>query len=239
MIIVNPHNPNGDVYDRTVIQPMLDFAAEKKMHVIVDEIYALSVFQSPKPFESILNYAALPDPSRTHFLWSFSKDFALSGTRIGVIYTGTIDICKNGSKFNFLMVPSSSIQHTLKSILDDRSWTNAYIELNQSRLKSKYQQVKRQIERIDSKIRVRHCASGLFLWISFRSVLHRMTFEEESKLFKMMFDHGVYMTNGLTFGCSEPGWFRLVFTVSDACIKEGMSRLTLALRAYRKSSISC
>ncbi|CAF1357441.1 unnamed protein product [Rotaria sordida] len=237
IILVNPHNPLGDVYDEATIQPVLEFAAEKQLHVIVDEIYALSVFSNEKSFQSVLNYASLPDPIRTHFLWSFSKDFALSGTRIGVLYAGSVEACTIGSKLNFLMVPSVAIQNTLQSILHDREWTRAYIQLNQSRLTQKYEKVKKQIEQIDQNIRVRNAQAGLFLWIDFSSMLHHVTFDEETRLFQTMFDHGIYITKGSIFDCSQPGWFRLIFTVRDKWIDEGIERMRKALNTYRASSV--
>ncbi|CAF0930299.1 unnamed protein product [Adineta ricciae] len=236
IVLVNPHNPLGDIYDEAVMQPILEFAAEKRLHVIVDEIYALSVFQNQRPFKSILNYTSIPDPERTHFLWSFSKDFALSGTRVGVLYAGTKDICRVGTKLNFLMVPSSAIQMTLKLILDDREWTNAYLKLNQCRLTEQYQYAKNQIEQMDKRIRIRDAQAGLFLWIDFRSILTKVTFEEEHKLFDEFFNHGIYITNGLTIGCSEPGWFRMVFTVKNKWIQEGIERMKQALNTYKLSS---
>lgn len=236
IILVNPQNPLGDVYDEATLRPVLEFAAEKQLHVIVDEIYALSVFIDDKPFESVLNYDSLPDPARTHFLWSFSKDFALSGTRIGVLYAGSLEACNIGSKLNFLMVPSPAIQHTLQSILDDHEWTRTYIRLNRSRLAQRYRKVKQQIEQIDSEIRVRDAQAGLFLWIDFSSTLHHVTFDEETRLFESMFHHGVYVTKGSIFDCSQPGWFRLVFTVRDKWIDECIKRMKKALNAYRASS---
>ena len=44
-----------------------------KIHVIFDEVYALSVFEEDSHFHSILSIKNLPDPDRTHFLWGFSK----------------------------------------------------------------------------------------------------------------------------------------------------------------------
>jgi bifunctional pyridoxal-dependent enzyme with beta-cystathionase and maltose regulon repressor activities len=97
--------------------------------------------------------------------------------------------------------------------------------------------VKEQIEQIDRTIQVRDAEPGLFLWINFRSILHDISFDEEFKLFQTMFKHGVYITNGKTFKCSEPGWFRLVFTVKDQMIDEGIKRMKKALNAYRLSSV--
>lgn len=85
IVLNNPHNPLGDVYDESMTLPVLKFAAEKQIHVIIDDIYAFSVFNHEKKFESILNFDIV-DPLRTHFIWSFSTDFALSSARVGIMY---------------------------------------------------------------------------------------------------------------------------------------------------------
>jgi len=43
------------------------------LHFISDEAYALSVYEERKPFQSVLNLWPLPDPQKTHVIWSFSK----------------------------------------------------------------------------------------------------------------------------------------------------------------------
>ena len=42
LLLTNPNNPLGTVYSAKVIKNCIDWARGKKMHVIVDEIYALS-----------------------------------------------------------------------------------------------------------------------------------------------------------------------------------------------------
>ena len=44
----------------------------KKLHVISDEIYALSVFEG-EFCSSVSQIDHLPDPGRTHMVWGFSK----------------------------------------------------------------------------------------------------------------------------------------------------------------------
>ena len=41
------------------------------LHVMVNEIYSLSVFEGK--FTSVAALPHLPDPDRTHFMWGFSK----------------------------------------------------------------------------------------------------------------------------------------------------------------------
>jgi aspartate/methionine/tyrosine aminotransferase len=43
------------------------------LHFISDEAYALSVYEEQQPFQSVLNLWPMPDPQKTHVIWSFSK----------------------------------------------------------------------------------------------------------------------------------------------------------------------
>ena len=239
IILINPQNPLGDVYDEATLQPILAFAAEKQLHVIVDEIYALSLFDGQPAFQSMLNYTSIVDPERTHFVWSFSKDFAMSGVRIGAAYVGSDALCSVAGAINFVQIPSAIVQETLAVLLDDQPWIETYVALNRSRLTQRYAQVKQQLEGIDGRIRVRPARAGFFLWADFRALLHEISFDEEDRLFQVIFDHGVYISAGSHLGCAQPGWFRMIFCVKETWIDEALKRLALALQAYRSSIDAC
>jgi len=238
IIIINPTNPIGDIYDEKTIEPVLKFAAEKELHVIIDEIYSLSLFENQKPFQSMLNYTSIIDQERTHFVWSFSKDFALSGLRIGVLYAGSNDLCLPGAALNFIQVPSTIVQEIMSEFLSDNQWIDSYIKLNRSRLTQQYEIVKKKIEDIDQRIYVRPSRAGFFIWTDFSLLLHKITFEEENRLFQTMFSHGVYISSGYNLGCSQPGWFRMIFSVRKNWIDEAIKRLKLALDVYHHLTIS-
>ena len=235
IILVNPQNPIGDVYDESTIRPILEFAAEKEIHTIIDEIYALSVFDTEPAFSSMLNYTSIVDPQRTHFVWSFSKDFALSGLRLGVAYAGSKEIGTVGGSVNFIQIPSTIIQEILADLLSDSDWIDSYVALNRSRLTARYNEVKERVEQLDKRISVRPARAGFFIWADFQRVLHEATFEEEERLFQVIFDHGVYISPGSWLGCSQPGWFRIIFCVRSGWIDEALKRLKLALEVYRSS----
>ena len=52
---------------------LLFLSCRKQLHVIMDEIYALSVFNSSASFRSVLSLPDIPDPQRTHLVWGISK----------------------------------------------------------------------------------------------------------------------------------------------------------------------
>jgi 1-aminocyclopropane-1-carboxylate synthase len=230
ILLINPNNPLGDVYDEATLLPILQFAAEKCLHVVIDEIYALSTFVTCS-FQSILNYKSLlPDPDRTHFLWSFSKDFSLNGARVGVMYTGTIQMCNMSSKINFLFVPSRNVQFMLQQLISDHEWICAYIALNRKRLTQRYIQVKSILETIEG-VKVRQSQAGFFIWVDLRHLMPtEATFDDETRLFEHIFDcAGIFILRGQTLGCTQPGWFRIVFSVNDAMIREALIRIKAAL----------
>lgn len=235
IVIVNPHNPVGDVYDESTLAPIFKFAAEKQLHVIVDEIYAFSVFQNEPPFESMFNYKSIVDPRRTHFVWSFSKDFALSGLRMGVLYTGTDEMRSVSVPINFLQVPSSLAQETLAKLISDDEWLSYYINLNRERLTKRYSEVKQAIENIDKRIIVRPAHAAFFIWANFRDLLREATFAEENKFFKVLFESGLYIIPGAVLATSDPGWFRMVFCVPEQWISIAIDRLKSAIEVYANS----
>ena len=77
LLFTNPDNPLGRIASAEDIGRIVDWAEARNIHVVFDEIYALSVF-GETPFTSV---AALR-PSlgdHVHIVWAFSKDFGASG----------------------------------------------------------------------------------------------------------------------------------------------------------------
>ncbi|XP_022363363.1 1-aminocyclopropane-1-carboxylate synthase-like protein 1 isoform X1 [Enhydra lutris kenyoni] len=73
LILINPHNPLGDIYSPGELRDYLEFAKRHELHVMVDEVYMLSVFEKPAAYRSVLSLEGLPDPQRTHVMWATSK----------------------------------------------------------------------------------------------------------------------------------------------------------------------
>jgi len=76
LLICNPHNPLGQTYPPATLAGLIALAAKYSIHLISDEIYALSTFlvvgREAEKFTSVL---ALPAarPDLVHVLYGISK----------------------------------------------------------------------------------------------------------------------------------------------------------------------
>lgn len=104
LLLSNPHNPLGICYPQAVIEECIAWCRENKVHLISDEIYAGSVYRYNSNFRSVLDLASRGEGlgPYIHCVYSLSKDFALSGLRIGVSYTENSDIILPLQKLNDL-----------------------------------------------------------------------------------------------------------------------------------------
>ena len=89
LILTNPHNPTGRCYSTDVLKSMAEFCQDHNIHLIVDEIYAMSRcreahinIQGFKSFLSIDLQSIGVDLARVHIIWGTSKDFGSSGIRM-------------------------------------------------------------------------------------------------------------------------------------------------------------
>jgi len=81
IVIINPNNPTGTVYDEGAVRRILDIAAEHDILVISDEIYDRIVFEGN--FKSV---ASLAKDVTIVIFNGFSKAYLMTGWRLGYLY---------------------------------------------------------------------------------------------------------------------------------------------------------
>uniref|UniRef100_A0A4W3JHJ7 1-aminocyclopropane-1-carboxylate synthase-like protein 1 n=1 Tax=Callorhinchus milii TaxID=7868 RepID=A0A4W3JHJ7_CALMI len=226
MILMNPHNPLGDSYSGAEMTEFLEFAKRYKLHVIVDEVYMLSVFGDACSFQSVLSLQRLPDPQRTHVMWGISKDLAASGLRVSTLYTANMDIISALGQLSYFHALPGPTQHAVAQLLKDRDWINqVFLPTNRARLKTAHKYIADELTAMGIPFLNR--SAGLFIWADFRKYLKSPTFEEEIKLWRQLLENKVLISNGKEFFCCEPGWFRIVF--SDKTYRIQLGEITDAL----------
>lgn len=79
LIICNPHNPLGRCYPRETLVGLLGLCASKGIHLVSDEIYALSVYKRyDRPSETFISvrsidFTGVINPDQVHVLYGMSK----------------------------------------------------------------------------------------------------------------------------------------------------------------------
>jgi aspartate/methionine/tyrosine aminotransferase len=253
----HPNNPLGICYPPFVILECIQWAREKKVHLVSDEIYAGSVYQSTHPetgrdtFQSTLAIAAkaatvghdshvkgLGLGPFVHFVYALSKDFALSGLRVGVAYSENEEIRVPMQKLNDLCQISSQTQVTVQEMLtsphpgrDDGGgmWsTDFFLPENHKRIRKRSERLQKILEQCE--IPFLKADSGLFLWMDLSEFLPELPKGESSGLseskesmdarertlyLELMKDFGLLFTPGRSMRNELPGFFRCVFTAAS------------------------
>lgn len=81
LVIVNPNNPTGSLYDEKTLKQMLDIAGEHNLLVASDEIYDRLVYDS-----EFTSTASLAKDMPVVGLNGFSKTYVMTGWRVGYVY---------------------------------------------------------------------------------------------------------------------------------------------------------
>jgi aspartate/methionine/tyrosine aminotransferase len=229
LLFTSPSNPLGTVFSPGEIEEVLDWAEWNGLHVVFDEVYALSVF-GDRPFTSV---AALR-PSlgeHLHIVWSFSKDFAASGLRCGVLASENKGVLAAVDALAYWACCSGDTQHLLKGMIEDETWVDGYVRCMQTRLRRAYGEVSAALT--SESISFQPAEAGFFVLCDLRRRLAAPSWEQEDRLWRhLLREVNVNLTPGSACRTREPGYFRLCFaSVSSEVVVEGIRRVAGALRA--------
>ncbi|XP_078442839.1 1-aminocyclopropane-1-carboxylate synthase 3-like [Wolffia australiana] len=211
ILITNPSNPLGRTISAEELETLMDYVAKEGIHLVSDEIYSGSVFNSPD-FVSALEVAKGRDnvSGRVHIVYSLSKDLGLPGFRVGAIYSPNEVVVAAATKMSSFGLVSSHTQHLLSKMLSDEEFTRSYLAENKKRIR----------ERHDALVAGLRCAgihclesnAALYCWVDMRHLLYSNTFEGEMELWTVILHEvGLNVSPGSSCHCGEPGWFRICF----------------------------
>lgn len=257
LLLTNPSNPLGIVYSRAELTAAMTWALDKGLHVVVDEVYASSVFataaaqssssSSSSSFVSSLALeASLPAASkckcetRLHLVYGLSKDFCASGYRVGVLRTRNKAIIRAMDNVAYFCTVPGPMQYAVAEMLEDKDWVDGYLELNAKNLAESHATLSGALA--DAGVPVVAATAGMFVWIDLGKWLKERTFEEESRLWTACFENPkckLVMTPGRDCKHDVPGCFRMCFAaVKREALPVAAKRLAAMLSEFKSSSSS-
>ncbi|KAJ1998801.1 hypothetical protein H4R26_005316 [Coemansia thaxteri] len=250
LFLMSPHNPLGISYPKNVLRAFLEFASRHSLFVVVDEIYALSVFDRADdvtPFESVLSWPDLDayiDPSAVIVLHGLSKDFGLNGFRMGWIMSPwnkqLLGALKSYSPFGYRPAYTDRM---IASLLSDHEFVDGLFKTSQKQLAAHY---KRTADFFTSHgIEFVPCTAGHYVWLRLPvrvcaktlQALGRITAAEAPKVQwnmanelivweSLICNERIYMPPGQAFSAIEAGWFRFTFSISKSELDLALDRLS-------------
>ncbi|KAI0814345.1 PLP-dependent transferase [Xylaria sp. FL0064] len=240
LIICNPHNPLGHCYPRETLIGLLQLCARKGIHLIGDEIYALSVYdrtdRKPEVFTSVLSidFSGIIDPKQVHVLYGMSKDFSIPGMRLGCVISQNSEFNNAVRAICRFASPSQYSMHIAASFLEDQAYVRSYLEKARARLL----QNRLLAESLLSAASIdfyNNGNAGLFLWLDLSSALPLKEANGDGWLAEKMLSErlakaGVTMSTGKAYRAPLPGRFRLLFSFDEDSVRQGIQRISHAIR---------
>ncbi|KAL3784188.1 hypothetical protein HJC23_001387 [Cyclotella cryptica] len=266
LLLSHPNNPLGVCYPPAVVKECIDWCREREVHLISDEIYAGSVYKTTHAspitgepeatFVSAMSLASNHSPSSTglglgpyvHLVYALSKDFALSGLRVGVAYTENDEILFALQKLNDFCQISSHTQLLVERMLTatvsrrgnatPEQFVDVYLEANCNNIQYRSEKLMSCLNELD--IPYLSPDSGLFLWMDLREFLPPLSITESSDdealaskeqrerelYLSLMKEYGLLFTPGMSMRNEKAGFFRCVFTAaSDDEFELGLVRI--------------
>ncbi|KAL4756202.1 pyridoxal phosphate-dependent aminotransferase [Aspergillus foveolatus] len=252
IMLCNPHNPLGRCYPRSFLIEMMKLCQRFGVHLISDEIYALSVWRegqdgavSMDKFTSVLSidHDGLIDPSLVHVLWGVSKDFGANGMRLGaVISQANSDLLESIRGVAQYSSVSGLADCFTTNILEDERFVDQFIAENNKSLAATYEYVVAYMDRHGIPY-ARGSNAGFFVWCDLLTPYLKLQpassldVSESAKAIKnrelldKLSRFKVHLGVGGDFGSEQAGWFRITFSQSREQLDEGLRRIIDALRS--------
>ena len=235
LILTQPNNPTGQVYAADQIHEAVSWCEERGIHCIVNEIYALSLidqnhaavaqdYPARQWFVSCLPQLVARRSDYFHWWYSFSKDFGVSGLRMGALYSTNDALIKAWGNYGAPGTTSNHTQWLLTELLSDEAWLTDWFT-NKIPLTDSYAEVVATFKKLN--VRYTPAVGSLFVWFQLADRLRADTDGAWEELWRDIYERtGLLLTHPLGMGGNERGWFRLVYSgVPIATLRVALRRL--------------
>ena len=214
LIVNTPNNPSGLCLKKEELVALGQLAEEKDFYLIADDIYTAFSYESPFVPMASLDVCK----HRTITLRSFSKNFAMTGWRIGYILgeRDFIAAAKSVNENNVYTAPAISQRAALYALTHREEVQPAVVEEFKKRTFHAYERLKRL-----KNIRIAYPTGTFYLFVDIRP-----TGLTEDEVWQKLIDEAHVLTvKGSAFGESGRGFLRLAVTVDVDEIDKAFDRI--------------
>ncbi|BBG23812.1 pyridoxal phosphate-dependent aminotransferase [Sulfuracidifex tepidarius] len=218
IVINNPHNPTGSLFDPHEIERIMEISKERKIILMSDEIYDNFVYEGKMK-------SALEDPDWKDYVIyinGFSKTFSMTGWRLGYVAAREDIIKKMGVLAgNIYTCATSFAQKGAIASFDSFDEVKDMIELFRKRRDVMYSELQKV-----KKIKVIKPQGAFYMFPYMGDLLRAMGMEIKDFSVELIKSKGVITIPGEVFP-KDVGkdHVRLSFAVKEQDIKEGVKKI--------------
>lgn len=214
IILNSPHNPTGSIINRKTLMDIAAICEKHDLLIIADEVYSNYNYEEEFiPIRTLNNMK-----KRTITLGSFSKDYAMTGWRIGYILAEDymVDVFKYINEFNVFTAPSVSQRAALHALRLRQEVQPGLRNEFKKRLTYGYHRLKKM-----KNIRIIDAQGSFFLFPNIQET--GLSSEEVAKI--LLEQAHVLVIPGTAFGKAGKGHLRFACTVDIEKMREGFNRM--------------
>ena len=227
MILCNPHNPIGKVWDKETLRRIGELCLKHNVLVLSDEIHCDLTYEDNiyTPFASISSEIA----QNSITCIAPTKTFNLAGLQTSSIIIPNEDIRKKvnrGINTDEVAEPNAfAIEATIAAFTKGEPWLEELIKYLSNNKKLVQQFIAKELP----QLKLINSQATYLLWIDCNDI----TSDSEELCRYIRESTGLYLSSGTAYGANGNGFIRMNIACSKERLKEGLFRLKKGIESYR------
>lgn len=213
LVVNSPNNPSGHIYDEKTLKELSSISVSNNLLVFDDEVYRGLTYEQDCP-----TLSAFCPKDRLFIFNSFSKQFAMTGWRVGYVVANE-DYINAIVKFqqNIAVCVATPNQYAALEAL-------AHAERYSSRIKEVFQRRRDVLKEHLDKVPLLNYYLPAGTFYAFIDI-SATGYDSKSFCFSLLEKEHVALIPGVAFGEAFDHYVRLAFTLDEGRIAEGVSRI--------------
>lgn len=213
VVVVNtPSNPSGTMFSRETLKEVLDFAEDRGVWVVSDEVYEDFVLDGTHVSPASISR------ERVFAVYSLSKTYALTGLRIGYVVAPDESWARRLTimQLHTYVCPTSFAQHVAR-VLIERRVEREYMSEWLSTIRKNVELTERALR--ERGIEWRRPKGGIYAWFPLPG-------QDSAEFARLLLEKmSVAVAVGKDFGTRWDEWIRVTTAVPSDTYEEGLRRI--------------
>jgi alanine-synthesizing transaminase len=233
IVVINPNNPTGAVYDRSILEDIAAIAREHELIIYADEIYDRIVYDGARH----VTMASVADDILTVSFNGMSKAYRAAGFRAG--WMALSGNKKNAAGYieglemlgNMRLCANVPAQYGIQTALGGRQSINELVQPG-GRLKEQRDAAVSLVNQIPG-LSVVEPRGALYCFPKIDIKRFDIT-NDERFILDLLRDQHILLVHGTGFNWKDPDHFRIVFLPDKETLTDALHRLGTFLEHYRQ-----